>query len=335
MVRIKYDRALLEELLKRDNSELLEDYSSVKINRDLSLKFKCNCGERYEKKFRYIKEQSGFFCKSCTVKIGSDKAKATFIYKYGVERPSQNEKIKDKVKDTNKKRYGFEYPLQNKEVKDKVKATNLQKYGVEYSFQNEEVKYKRKTNNLEKYGVEYTLQNEEVKSKIKATNLQKYGVEYPLQNKEVKDKVKATNLQKYGVEYPSQNPEIAERASKTAYKSKEYFLLSGRVIKVQGNEPLALDELLKEYNEDEIITSRKEVPKILWKDKEGKIHRYFSDIFIPKENRIIEVKSNWTFSQHDKGEKIEKVPVIATQAGYNYEYWIYDVKGNKEIKKFY
>ena len=285
---MRYTRELLDELLKRDKSELLGDYNSVKLNRDLVLNFKCNCGETYKKGFRSIKD-SGFFCKRCTEKNKKTKIKATNIEKYGVETP-----------------------MQSKEVKDKIKATNL-----------------------EKYGAEHPMQNTEVKNKSKATNIERRGVEYPFQSREVKDKIKATNIEKYGVENPAQNVEVSERASKTAYKSKEYSLPSGKSIKVQGKENIALDELLLLYNEDEVITSRKEVPKIWWEDKEGKKHRYFADIFIPKESRIIEIKSIWTFSQDDKTEKIEKVPIVATEAGYKYEYWIYDNKDNKKVKKFY
>jgi len=308
---MRYTRELLDELLKRDKSELLGDYNSVKLNRDLVLNFKCNCGETYKKGFRSIKD-SGFFCKRCTEKNKKTKIKATNIEKYGVETPMQSKEVKDKIKATNLEKYGVENPMQNTEVKDKIKATNL-----------------------EKYGAEHPMQNTEVKNKSKATNIERRGVEYPFQSREVKDKIKATNIEKYGVENPSQNAEVSERASKTAYKSKEYSLPSGKSIKVQGKENIALDELLLLYNEDEVITSRKEVPKIWWEDKEGKKHRYFADIFIPKESRIIEIKSIWTFSQDDKTEKIEKVPIVATEAGYKYEYWIYDNKDNKKVKKFY
>jgi glucan-binding YG repeat protein len=152
---------------------------------------------------------------------------------------------------------------------------------------------KVKSTNLEKYGVENPFQSEEVKEKGKATCLEKYGVENPFQSEEVKEKIKATCLEKYGVENPSQNSEIAERTSKASYSRKDYTLPSGKIIQVQGYEPYALDELVNTFNEDEIITGSGSVPEIWYDDDEGTKHRHFVDIFIPSQNKCIEVKSTW------------------------------------------
>ncbi len=99
-------------------------------------------------------------------------------------------------------------------------------------------------------------------------------------------------IEKYGVKYPSQNPEISERQQKGSYKLKEYKLPSGKIIKIQGYENLALDELLKYYNESDIITSRELMPELFY-NQNNKTRRYFPDIYIPKENLIIEVKSEY------------------------------------------
>jgi hypothetical protein len=52
---------------------------------------------------------------------------------------------------------------------------------------------------------------------------------------------------------------------------------------------------------------------------------HHGDIFIPKENRIIEVKSTWTFQKPDVLLK----QLAAKEMGYKYEIWVYDKKGNK------
>ncbi len=333
MAKVRYTKELLEELLKRDNAELLEDYK--KVNANTKLKFKCKCGEIYEKSFFYLYTiKDNFLCRECTSKNKVLKSKETNLNIYGGW-PFQNKEIQDKIKATNIQKYGCENPFQNKNIKDKIKATNIEKYGCKSPIQNKEIQDKIKATNIQKYGCENPFQNKEVRNKFKENYLEKYGCENPFQNEDIKNKTKITNIEKYGVEHPAQNAEISDKSSKTAYKSKEYFLPSGKLIKVQGKENIALDNLLCLYKEDEIITSRKEVPKIWWEDKEGKKHRYFADIFIPKENRIIEVKSTWTFSQDNKKEKIEKVPIVSTNSGYKYEYWIYDNKDNKEVKKFY
>lgn len=206
---------------------------------------------------------------------------------------------------------------------DRIKNVMVEKYGVEYAAQNESCMNKMKTTNLEKYGVEHANQSEEVKEKIKKTNLKKYG----LQNEEVKEKRKITNLHRYGVEYIMQSPEIMEKSIKNSYYLKEYIMPSRNVIKIQGYENYALDELLKLHNEDEIITGSKNVPEIWYLDTFDKKRRHFVDIFIPKQNKCIEVKSTWTLKKQK--ELVFLKQIKAKELGYLYEIWVYDNKGNK------
>jgi hypothetical protein len=258
-----------------------------------------------------------------------DRTRATNLEKYGFEYGLQNEGVKEKRRLSNLENYGFENPLQREEIKEKVRATNLEKYGVEYSSQCEEVKDKCKKTNFERYGADYGFQNENVKEKIRATNLEKYGVEHNLQRVEVKEKIRATNLEKYGVEYNMQNPEIMEKQIKSSYYLKDYTLPSGNVIKIQGYEHYALDELFHKENIDEndIITGCKNVPTIWYTDVNEKRRRHFVDIFIPLQNKCIEVKSTWTFTTQK--ETIFLKQQAAKELGYLYEIWVYDGKGNK------
>jgi hypothetical protein len=258
-----------------------------------------------------------------------EKIRQTNLEKYGLEYGLQSEEVKDKRKVTNLEKYGFENPLQSEKVKEKSKQTCLKKYGVEYSLQCQEVKEKIRQTNLEKYGVDYGFQNEEVKDKIKKTCLKKYGVEYSLQNEEVKEKSKQTCLKKYGVEYPSQNIEIYEKMNKKSYYIKDYILPSGKIIKIQGYEHFALNELLQKENisENDIITGCNNVPTIWYNDKNGKNHRHFVDIFIPSQNLCIEVKSTWTFTKQK--DIVFFKQKAGKELGYLYEIWVYDNKGNK------
>jgi hypothetical protein len=51
-------------------------------------------------------------------------------------------KFKKKQEETFLKKYGVKHPLQNEEVRAKCLATNLERYGVEHPQQNEEVRAK-------------------------------------------------------------------------------------------------------------------------------------------------------------------------------------------------
>ena len=258
-----------------------------------------------------------------------DKTRATNLEKYGCEYGLQNEGVKEKRRLSNLEKYGFGHNLQREEIKEKVRATNLEKYGVEYSSQREEVKDKCKKNNLEKYGMEHFTQTNTMKEKTRKTNLEKYGVEYNLQREEIRDQIRATNLEKYGVEYNMQNPEIMEKQIKSSYYLKDYTLPSGSIIKIQGYEHYALDELFHQENIDEndIITGCKNVPTIWYNDVNEKRRRHFVDIFIPRQNKCIEVKSTWTFTTQK--ETIFLKQQAAKELGYLYEIWVYDGKGVK------
>lgn len=91
------------------------------------------------------------------------------------------------------------------------------------------------------------------------------------------------------------NPETQEKAIKNSFRRKDFILPSGRRITLQGSEPQVLNDLLKIYNENDIIFSKKDMPKINYIDKLGKYRRYYPDFYIPFKNLIIEVKSSFTY----------------------------------------
>ncbi|NDE14518.1 hypothetical protein EBZ80_06260 [bacterium] len=135
-----------------------------------------------------------------------------------------------------------------------------------------------------------------------------------------------TNMRKYGVPHTSQSPEIMEKIQRNSKKYKEFKMPSGTVRRVQGYEPFALAELLTLYSEEQIKTDRVDVPHITY-DADGKSRRYFPDIYIPHENLIIEVKSTWTAAC--KTDSLEQKEAATVAAGYRYELWCYDGKGNR------
>jgi hypothetical protein len=370
----KYDMNYLQTFCKENNVELLENY--IRVNRETKIKGKCissNCNETFCKTFRTVVLYNAY-CSECCKNIGKEKAKKTFLEKYGCEyylqttekqvkskktnlekygvensmqcedvrnkakqtclekygceNAMQNEEIKDKIKKTNLEKYGFVSSLQCEDVKNKVKQTMIERYGVESAFQCKEIKERMENTMMERYGVKYTSQNKELFGKIKDKFLEKYGSENPFQSDEFKQKSKQTCLEKYGVEYAMQNSEIMDKNSKNAYKFKDYTFPSGNIIKVQGYEHFALDELQQDgVLEEEIITGCKNVPEIWYEDTSGKQHRHYVDIFIPSKNRCIEIKSTWTVEK--KKDCIFLKKEAGKALGYNYEIWVYNGKGEK------
>jgi hypothetical protein len=253
----------------------------------------------------------------------------TSLKNWGVEYPSQNEVIKEKTRQTNLNNLGVEYPTQNESVRNKIKEMCLENYGVEYTWQSEDIKNKIKETNLNKLGVEYPSQSKDVQNKNIETSLKNWGVEHPSQNQFIKMKTKETNLKKYGVEYPIQNPEIMEKHIKSSHNRKNYEFPSGRIEIVQGYEPFALNDLIinEKIEESNIIVGVKNVPEIKFIGGDDKIHRYYVDIFIPSQNKCIEVKSLYTYN-YNKSVNLLKEEA-AKKLGYNFEFWIYDNKGNR------
>jgi hypothetical protein len=237
------------------------------------------------------------------------------------------ENINNKIRNTNMERYGVDSPFKRKDVRDKIKLTNLIKFGFECNLQNEENKNKVKKTVLKKYNCEHIMQSEIIKERLAQTNIKKYGVKSQIQRPEIKEQIKQTNLRLYGVEHSCQNKEIHEKQVRNSYSTKKYKLPSGNIIKIQGYEPFALNELLNSFDETEIITGSKNVPDIWYFDEKDKKHRHFVDIFIPKINKCIEIKSIWTFNVSKKTVLLKQE--AGKKLGYLYEIWVFDKNGVK------
>ena len=83
--------------------------------------------------------------------------------------------------------------------------------------------------------------------------------------------------------------------------------------------------MVKTVNEDNIITGYYGVPEIWYYDNNGIKRRHYVDIFIPSQNKCIEVKSTWTFQL----KNVLLKQYYGKKLGYNYEIWVYNTKGYK------
>ena len=296
----KYNK-ILSDFCEENKAELLEDYSTLFLNRDTIIQGKCkteNCNDTFEKPLRQLLIHKNY-CAECCKELGKEKGKKTFIEKYGYDHPTKNKEQQEKTKNTIMEKYGVECILQEECIKNMIKKGNLEKYGVECTLQCPEIRKEIIKTNLQKYGCNYPLQNKDIRKKGQKTVQQKYGVDCVFQNQTIKDKIVDTNIKIYGVPHHLQNAESAEKHLQCSYKVKQYVLPSGKIITYQGYENFAFDELLQieKIKENDLVTSRKCVPEIWYLDTDGKEHRHYVDIFIPSQNRCVEVKSTWTLQQ--------------------------------------
>lgn len=158
---------------------------------------------------------------------------------------------------------------------------------------------------------------------------EKYNGLHFTQTDEYKKYHKECVFEKYGVYSVLQVPEIYTRVMEGRYKLKEYALPSGRIVKLQGYEHIAINILINEgLSEDDLILEAINMPKLFYTDDET-IRRYFPDIIIKSENKIIEVKSEYTILDNVYINLLKQQ--CAKNYGYKFEIWLLDTKNNKTI----
>ena len=258
------------------------------------------------------------------------------LKKYGVNNISQLDSVKNKIRNTCNNNHGVDYPMQSEQVRNKFKTTCFEKFGVDNPAKLKDIQQKVEQTNLKKHGVCRPNQNKNIVNKMKKTNnlkfgqdyvfesqyftekiLQKYGVDNVMKLEQFKKMVKQTSNENWGVDYPMQASCIFERCKKATYKIKRYTWLCGNVSYVQGFEPLVLKELeANGYCFDDVKTNSNDIPRInyMFNNKE---YTYFPDIYIPRENLIIEVKSNYTLMSQI--EKNQAKFTAVKKSGYNFK----------------
>jgi hypothetical protein len=294
------------------------------------LEYMCSCGSLNVQKISLNSFIKGCRCIHCQ-KTRRDK---TMLERHGVTHVSQDPEKKKKMmagitKYVEEKRHTIE------ELKPLFEANGCELVSTEFIDNKQNLDVIFACNCIgeiswNKFQAGHRCSNLEcINKKVKETSIEKFGVESYSQTTECKDRFKATCLEKYGSEHPSQNDDVHSKSKKTAFSKKEYTFPSGKVVLVQGYEPAAIDILLKTYNENDIETNASKMPHF-WYHEDGKYHRYFSDIYIKKDNLIIEVKSTWTFKLRFHKNILKSKTVKYN--GYNFKFMIF--KDEKNLVEF-
>ena len=250
------------------------------------------------------------------------KKEATSIEHWGTSHPMKSDEMKNKLKDIFVEKYGVDNPSKDPAVIERIRQVSIEKYGVDNPSKDPAVIERIRQKSIERWSnPEY---KKSMLDKRKKTNMEKYGVEWNSQRPEHKELTNKTSNERYGTDWPMQNDAIHDRSTNNSKLLKEYKFSSGRVEKIQGYESWAIDVLLKTYHEDELILRRGSKPRIKYRFMDKDLI-YKPDIYIPKDNLLIEVKSNYTYNTElEKNLAKEKASIAA---GYNFRFMIFDKHG--------
>lgn len=230
-------------------------------------------------------------------------------------------KIQLKRRKTNLQKYGVEIASKLPEVIEKNKQSHIKNWG-DYAMRTNEILKKRADTCNHKYGG-VGLASPEVFSKMKNTNIEKYGVEYYSSSNGWYDKCMNTALKKYGKEWVSKVDEINKKQQTGGYSYHDFEFPSGKVVRVQGYEPIVLVKLLTKYDENDIIVGLQNIIDevgFFHYEYDNNIRRYYPDIYIKSENQIIEVKSTYTFNKEKEKNLLKRESVI--NKGINFKFII-------------
>lgn len=307
----------------RSNNLTYQDYYEKYITGTTP---KCKCGERltfYQKTETYANSCGS---PNCVGKIVSYVKQSWTNEQKAID--SANKKSAAEFRTTKQK--------QN-QIK-KAKKTFREKYGVDWGSKLESQKQKSCRTKLEKYGNEkYNNSSQATTSRLNRSTKEKILT---------RDKRYQTNLKKYGVENPLLRPECLSKSAKNNSSGRDFVLPSGKIIGVRGYEDRALMELFKKYNYNEVDIifddmklKESSVPVFEYVDHRRHHLKYYPDIYIPKENKIIEVKSQWWWNgcgsekYHSRLVNNLRKRQVVIEKGYNYEVWIFDNKHTYRILK--
>lgn len=263
------------------------------------LKFRCKCGEIRHASFTTFRKNGGCFSCSKAQQI------ANCMKKYGVPHPMQN-------------------PTFLAQHTKKFTATSMKNYGVSHPMQSNAVKDKHTATLMKNYGVPHPLQNIAIKEKAATTLMKNYGVRFPLQSAIIRSKATATLMKNYGVEHPSQHAGLQQKAMGSAFR-RRIFTLNGKSFSLMGYEHFCVRDLVQEgYSVEEFTTSLADMPLIRY-EHNGTYHTYFPDVFLPRENILIEVKSTYFLEKTIETTFLKLRAAVAL--GYNMQLRVYARSG--------
>jgi hypothetical protein len=185
--------------------------------------------------------------------------------------------------------------------------------------------------------------NPKTKEKYRKTYKEKYGIEtdcnFNLPNYYKNNKT--ILLKKYGVDNVSKLDFVKNKKRETFQKNHENTLIpkwgntwyditlpSGKKVKVQGYERFAIPYLLKEYEENDLFISNSDIKKqigVINYIYKNRYYVYYPDLYIKSKNKVIEIKSKYTLTNHLQILSLKKKSVI--ERGLYFDIIVMNYKG--------
>lgn len=286
---------------------------------------KCICGERlsfYQKTETYANSCGNPKCVGNTIstvksKWSNEKQEQDRINKKKAAAVRSKEQIKkqvEKARNTFKEKYGVSWGSKLSSQKEKARQTKIERYGNEKYNNSKQASLSRINKSLD--------EKQKISESRRKTNLERYGVENVLLFKATLRSINKGNA-----------------------SIKNYQLPSGKTIGVRGHEPFGLDVIFKElkYNEFDVVVhddySDYAIEVFEYTNVNMHKMKYYPDIYIPKENRIIEIKSQWWWNGYGQDKyrsrlenNLRKRQAVIDK-GYNYEVWIFENKYSYKVLK--
>eukprot|EP00891_Asterochloris_glomerata_P005739 jgi/Astpho2/5739/fgenesh1_pg.00080_%23_13_t len=331
-----YDMPRLTKSLKRDGADFLQ-HDGERFHARSMISYICKCGVQGEKKFMNL-EQNGALCNDCQKaltgrKISNTKSQVTHTL-LALTLLQDNAALADDFADDRLSVHSiipFVCSCGNKHTK---RFWMIRKCGALCKACQKPQQLDRVRQCVrERYGVDHVMQFAAFIENRRQKWRQIYGGDTPYVSDMVKLKSQQTCILKYGVPFPAQNPDIFSNMQAGRFALKPFTFTDGTEVRVQGYEPFALSLLQSQsYSSSEIIvgSSMQQPPTIKWTDEDGKGHVHHVDIFIPSENRMIEVKSWYTYLYDVERIGLKQEAAIAQ--GYQYDIWIMLKDGSLDMQ---
>ena len=217
-------------------------------------------GVDVSKEVRFKKNNGKYFSDESIAK-----SKQSFIEHYGVDNNMKSEEGRKVHGDAIEKKYGK---------------------GIRNVFQAESIKRKSEQTRLEKYGDPYW------------SNHEKAAQTYKNRSQEEKDKRRKSfrekSLEHYGVDHPMKDPVVCMKSNKNRKLNR--YMIDGYYF--DSKPEFCFYVCCRDFGIE--IECHPINKTMTYFDYEGRQHQYFPDFYIPSIDRIVEIKGNQFFKDHDE-----------------------------------